>query len=835
MDRVNSKTRVLFAIAAGVFGIALPRSAIAAGKEWHALTPEGKAGTRAEIALDAAASSLDFTAIDVTIHGFWIESVKGADGVTYQRIEIPGLPGLQQLGAPSVPAVRALLGVATAAGEVKLVKAALSNVKSFGGLNVWPAGIPELDESIDPDSSPGPAGDSGGSPEVFQKNKAIYELKTPWPPTNGPGATAVGPLLKAVRGAACEAYPVHCIPADQRVDVAVNSRFEFSHKGTPLPASEITKDSYLLAASTVANWKAIATAWLPNLKFYSARYLFVTPKALVPTLQPLIDQKKAHGFQVTVIHTESISATVAGVRNAIQGWYSLGKSSMDHYCLLVGDTTVIPLGSGPSAIPTDDLYASPSDGDLCEEVYVGRLSCDDSADLGNQVAKILAYEDHPSLFGPYGKALLVAHDEGAPGKYQGAQEAVRAASYAVPPTFLTAYGSTGATNAQVRSAIDAGLGLVCYRGHGDTNIWWQWNTASQDFHKNDVLALANAAMRPIVWSFCCTNQDLAAYAGTNTDCLGEAWLEAATTGAIAHYGATVPSGTYENHELDFRMFEAVYDLGLVTHAQAIEYAEAQMAAAYPSGKNAWMYLLLGDPALKIRRKAPLELVLDLPLAVELCPIPGPPCDIGIKVALPDGKPLAGALVSLWKQGGGADGSDEVLTNAYTSSTGVAALSVQPKTAGVIHYSVRDDSGNVETGTIAVKACTAKAANASYGAGKAGTLGVPVLTALDLPVVGAVGSIRLAQALPGALPTLVLGASSASVSFDKGTLLVAPALVMPLPFKVAADGTLTLAGLIPDDPSLCGISLYHQMLIPDPKAAGPYHLAMSNGLQRTLGS
>ena len=47
--------------------------------------------------------------------------------------------------------------------------------------------------------------------------------------------------------------------------------------------------------------------------------------------------------------------------------------------------------------------------------------------------------------------------------------------------------------------------------------------------------------------------------------------------------------------------------------------------------------------------------------------------------------------------------------------------------------------------------------------------------------------------------------------------------------------LTLAGLIPDDPSLCGISLYHQMLIPDPKAAGPYHLAMSNGLQRTLGS
>ena len=40
--------------------------------------------------------------------------------------------------------------------------------------------------------------------------------------------------------------------------------------------------------------------------------------------------------------------------------------------------------------------------------------------------------------------------------------------------------------------------------------------------------------------------------------------------SYAHYGATVDSWTTQNHELDRQMFKAVYDLGLTTHAQAIE-------------------------------------------------------------------------------------------------------------------------------------------------------------------------------------------------------------------------------------------------------------------------
>lgn len=132
-------------------------------------------------------------------------------------------------------------------------------------------------------------------------------------------------------------------------------------------------------------------------------------------------------------------------------------------------------------------------------------------------------------------------------------------------------------------------------------------------------------------------------------------------------------------------------------------------------------------------------------------------------------------------------------------------------------------------------CDTDAANTEYGQGKAGTNGVPRLTSTDLPYVGATSAIRLENALPGAIPTLVLGVQAVSLPFDGGTLLASPNIVLTLPAPVAPDGTLTISGKIPADPGLCGVDIFHQFLIPDPAATGFYKLALTNGLRRTLGS
>lgn len=132
-------------------------------------------------------------------------------------------------------------------------------------------------------------------------------------------------------------------------------------------------------------------------------------------------------------------------------------------------------------------------------------------------------------------------------------------------------------------------------------------------------------------------------------------------------------------------------------------------------------------------------------------------------------------------------------------------------------------------------CDGAPSNLEYGAGKAGSFGVPSLTALDLPTLGLSSSIELSNGRPGALPVLLIGTQQAALPFDGGTLHLVPQFVYPLPIPIPQNGKLTLTGELPADPTFCGVTLYHQILFVDPSAPGFYHTALTNGLRRTFGS
>lgn len=154
-----------------------------------------------------------------------------------------------------------------------------------------------------------------------------------------------------------------------------------------------------------------------------------------------------------------------------------------------------------------------------------------------------------------------------------------------------------------------------------------------------------------------------------------------------------------------------------------------------------------------------------------------------------------------------------------------------------HVRAVDAAGNLgptsHLGFFAITACV-PASNASYGTGKPGTHGVPVLNALDLPVLGSTSTVRLENALPGAMPILFLGITQQNIPFDGGALLTDASWILSIPVPILADGTLPLIGTLPADPVLCGFSIYHQVMFADPGATGYYHLAQTAGLRRTLG-
>jgi len=668
------------------------RTAAQQAPEWVTIDPSKPPGTQAEVVLNTSASSSSQTLLDIFIYGFWVTEKLGPDTQTYHVVEIPGIGSYSQVGAPDLPALRFNLAVPTDASEAVLTVEPV-DIRSFQDLLIWPQPIPEGETE----------------PEEFVRDPEIYDYYQGfWPPADGITPTPISPMLRSIPGAKCGVWPCKWDPATGELQVAAHIQCLYQHIGSSQQFERITKERHRAAAARFLNWEVVSPLFPFNPIFYDAEFLIIYPDTnYADELAPFVTQKWARGFLVTEMTTSTTGTTCASIRAAINAWEAAVPVWRDCYCLLVGDTDVIPLCTSPTDDPTDDLYASTDGDDKDEEIYLGRLSVDNETDAANQIDKILEYEDHPSLFCCYDKVALWAHKQGAPGKYEGAHESVRTAVYAVTPTFHTYYGSqVGVTDADVSSRINNGVGVVAYRGHGSSNATaTDWNQTNQYYNATDVTGLTNPMERsPVVWSFACTNTSL-----SSSDCIAENWMEQVGHGAVSYYGATVGSGTSQNHELDRQMFLAVYDLGFITESHAIEYAEAQMDVLVPDPfwENSWIYLLLGDPDLQIRRYNPLEFVVIVPLEVTTCL--SPPCFLEVEVLDPDGMPIPEALVGLWKPGDGEgmsgnnalNGTHEVFDNRYTDASGMASVPASPTTPGWMYYAVEDGKGNAILDSILV--------------------------------------------------------------------------------------------------------------------------------------
>ncbi len=670
-------------------------------------------GTPSRIVLDTQASSTQSSFFDIFVEGFWLENVVGGDNQTYQKITVPGFPGLNMLGAPDVPVVRHHLGIVTGAQRLMQEQFSVLDLRTFSNVNAWP-------QPYEAEDHP------GWSQERFTKDQLVYSMTSPYP-MNTSVAGSVGMDLDPVPGAMFEAYPFRVIPAAQQLQVAAHARVGFSHTGTPTPYPEITRDRAGLMNQMYLNWSLVSAYAPTNLILYKGDFLFVYESQYADEIKPLVDQKKARGYAVTETVIGATGNTCASIRTLIQVWHAGRPADRDHYCILVGDVGVIPLCTSPFGTPTDDMYAD-ADGngvdDLAEEVYLGRLSVDNEADLANQVGKILAYESGmPPCAQWLDDVTLIAHKEGAPGKYEGAHEDVRTFAYSqVVPIFHTVYGSNAAnSNATITAEVNAGRNIVAYRGHGDWDQWWSWNQTNQSYFNADVAALANGSKTPVVWSIACNTAEL----GQN-DCFGETWMEQVGKGAVGFYGSTVPSGTDANHELDRRLFRAVYDLGLTKHSHAIWCAEHWTEVAFGGG-NPWMYLLLGDPEMTIRRtntSCTSPWIVSKPSYIPVgckilncCPTcQGPPIDI--LVMDENANPVPGIKVAYIKFGqtmvaSPGDGSrtllaqvDEAQDNRYTLSDGWAHIPAPPLTSGQVVFTIVDGNGNSYTDSIAVLDLTA---------------------------------------------------------------------------------------------------------------------------------
>ncbi len=712
--RLTALLRPLAALAGAALSIILVPS-LSSAATWVPLD-SSVPGQPATITCDTTQTSPTQTVIDIHVHGYWRTDRVGGDGRTYQQIEIPGLASIDTPGAPDLPVARFYIAWGTTASEATIDLARTTGVHTFAGQLVWPQPVEERELAT-----------GGSTPEQFQLDTALYAAPGPYPTDTAVRMfTSVQYPYKLMQS---EAHPAQWDPQTGELTVAEHTYLTFRHLGVFKAADPLPQHRIDLIKAAIVNWPAVKDVFTANTTSYDGDFLFVVQGGTPPQLEPLIAQKKGRGFHVSVLNFPSIPSC-ATVRNAIQSWYDGTPSEHEHYAILIGDHAFIPTCPAPDGDLTDDLYGDvDGDGfdDILPEVYVGRLAANSYDELGRMVTRILDYEDHPECTATrYDKTLLIAHTQGAPGKYEGNAEEVRTRNYAdVTPHFTTHYGSDPThTNTTLTSAIESGFGLIAYRGHGTDTAWWTWNTAGVDYSNIEVDDLVNAPA--VVWSIACGNLYL-----PTGDCFGEHWLSRqATRGAVSFYGAGGSGNTTINHELYRRMFSTLFDEGYTVQGQLIARAELLTGLKY-GATNPFMYYLLGDPEMRIRRSNPSCLpsgspwITNKPAYVFCCA--GKVSLSDLSVATPSGAPVPGVMVSLWKPGAAPDtttssaggwtlthGGDEVLVNGYTGPDGSVRLEADSLSEGMLYLTFSDDEGNVVLDSILVTAAPTAVASPGRG-------------------------------------------------------------------------------------------------------------------------
>ena len=138
-------------------------------------------------------------------------------------------------------------------------------------------------------------------------------------------------------------------------------------------------------------------------------YVIITSSSLVDDFQPLANWKKKKGVPSTIVTTDHIYATYPGtdnkekIRNFIIDMHA-NQGSI--WFLLGGDVNQVPVGTkvqtwphGDIEIPTD-MYYSDFDDDWYCEVFTGRASVENSAEVSTFIDKVLTYEQNPPIESP---------------------------------------------------------------------------------------------------------------------------------------------------------------------------------------------------------------------------------------------------------------------------------------------------------------------------------------------------------------------------------------------------------------------------------------------------
>jgi len=554
----------------------------------------------------------NYVIINYKINAYDIADIE-YDNNIYQSVVIDGEPNFLIENAPSLPHInRSLIIPDNYSSTITILE---SNYIELENINVLPS-KGNITRNFDLNSIPYVKGSIYNKNQFFPQD--IAELNDPY-------------ILRDYRGQVLQINPFLFNPSTNllkvytditvRIDFnGLNSVNRFTNRNE---SKKIVYDFDNLYQDHFINYATYQNRYTPLLE--DGEMLVICYDSFCDETQDFVDWKNQKGIKTTLVPKSEAGSNVSSIKSYITNFYNSHDLT---YVLLVGDKSQIPsqeTGGGWSSGESDVYYAYISGNDSYPEFFIGRFSAQNTGHIQTEVERSIEYERNPTLNADwYTNGLMIASNEGAGSGHDGGeadwQHAQNMRSDLMNYNYTSVDemydGSHGGqdnngnpSDSMVRNAINGGLGIIHYTGHGDTDVW-----VTSNFNTGDVNALTNNNELPFICTVGCKSGD---FGGT---CLGEVFTYATNngepTGAIATFMSTIYQSWAPPMEAQDEMVDILvesysnnrkYTFGGISWNGCLKMNDAYGSQGYDETDH---WTLFGDPSIALRTNAPYNLSIN---------------------------------------------------------------------------------------------------------------------------------------------------------------------------------------------------------------------------------
>lgn len=479
-------------------------------------------------------SSTDGLEFSVTYPGIRVFRVITREG-EFDEIGIPGAYSIGEVGTPKLPATKKLIEVPHGAEIrvwIKSFTTAEYRLRDYGIDRYLMPVQPSVRKDQNPDDLP------------FEYDRKLYQ--TDRLISHEPITVEILGVLRGMRLARLTIAPVSYNPVQGIIRVMNDIVAEVSFINVDHQLNQ-----YIKSATYSPYFEPLQQAVLnplnqgypahPDLTKYPVKYLIVSPRMFENDLQPFIQWKTKKGFKVITGYTDQIGTTYSAIQSWVHAQYNAGTPTdpAPSFLLIVGDTPQIPAITGSSSGKMTDLYYASVDGDYFPEMYYGRFSATNSAQLVSQIAKTLYYERYEFADPSYlnGVTLIAGADAvwnprvGQPTVLYGTNNYFNAA---MGYTNVYAYLTSPYTGCYDPTRI--AVSMINYTAHCNETSW-----GDPLLTQSAVNAFVNNGKYPVAIGNCCLAADFG-----YSECIGETWQRAVNKGSVAYIGSSPSSYWFED-------------------------------------------------------------------------------------------------------------------------------------------------------------------------------------------------------------------------------------------------------------------------------------------------